>query len=113
VFHGVFILHKLHTVRQVSFQIERLSKIDNNRKMGTEKREKTGGRQKGTPNRTTAEIRSRLQDFVFKTLEEEIDKNDGWSSDISTKDKLDFIAKILPLILSRPTANDITGEGIK
>jgi hypothetical protein len=70
--------------------------------------EKTGGRQKGTPNKTTSEIRTKLQDFIAQTIDEAIINTDVvWGdASLTLKEKMDFIVKILPLILPRPIAFD-------
>jgi len=62
------------------------------------KREKTGGRKKGTPNQTTKELRNLFADFVnanISTLQADFDK-------LEPKDRLYFIDKIARLILPPP-----------
>lgn len=65
-------------------------------------RQKTGGRQKGTGNKTTSEIRAKLQVLIDTTVQEVLDQGE-WQSEITLKEKMDFIAKIIPYVLSRPT----------
>jgi len=55
------------------------------------KREKTGGREKGTPNKLTSDLRQKINDFL----------DDNWSSlqkdfnNLDPKDKLIFFEKLL------------------
>ena len=56
---------------------------------------KTGGRQQGTPNRLTKEIRSVLKDFVHKEMEmlpEHIES-------LETEDRIQLLIKIIPFHL--------------
>lgn len=58
---------------------------------------KTGGRQQGTPNRLTKEIRSVLKDFVHKEMEllpEHIET-------LETEARLQLLIKIIPFVLPR------------
>lgn len=84
--------------------MNKLSKVVKNRK-DMNKREKTGGRSKGTPNKTTAELRKLLTDFVsvnITTLQTEFDK-------LEPKEKLSIIEKMMRLILP-PVKNEDNNE---
>ncbi len=58
---------------------------------------KTGGRQKGTPNRITQDVREVLSDF----FEREVANIDGYFDAIDPKDRLTFIMKLLPYMLPK------------
>ena len=63
---------------------------------------KTGGRNKGTPNQITKELRTLLKDVIFneiETLPEQLNKLD-------TKDRLEIITRLLPFILPKCLAID-------
>lgn len=67
------------------------------------KREKTGGRQKGTPNRITKNIRSMLNDFMLRKFE----NIDQYFNPLTDKDKIYFIVNMTPYVLSKnPVEND-------
>ena len=68
------------------------------------KRIKHGGRQAGTPNKMTSEIRAKLQGIVTR----EIDILTNQLHQMTTKERLDFIAKILPYILPRLESIQVT-----
>ena len=58
---------------------------------------KTGGRQQGTPNRLTKEIRSVLKDFVHQEIEllsEHIET-------LETESRIQLLIKIIPFVLPR------------
>lgn len=59
------------------------------------KRNKTGGRQKGTPNRSTGEIRSLLSGILCKEIEK-IPKHLGV---IDPEKRLQILIKLLPYII--------------
>lgn len=69
---------------------------------------KTGGREQGTPNKLTRELRTLLKDIVFNELEnlrENLDK-------LETKDRLELTYKFARLVIPQPeTVNPFTGEG--
>ena len=65
---------------------------------------KTGGRTKGTPNRTTAETKQLLQSIVSK----ELDKLGAMLEQLEPNDRINAIAKLLPYIL--PKQNEIAVE---
>lgn len=58
---------------------------------------KTGGRQKGTSNKITKDLRVLLKDLVNKELTE-IDK---LLEDVEPRDRLEFIIKLLPYTLPK------------
>lgn len=58
---------------------------------------KFGGRQKGTPNRLTRELRAVLKDLIheeLETLQETLDHLDP-------KDRLEVLVKLLPYVLPK------------
>jgi len=64
---------------------------------------KFGGRQKGTPNRLTRELRAVLKDLIHKeleTLQERLDHLDP-------KERLEVLVKLLPYVLPKvsPTSH--------
>lgn len=61
------------------------------------KRQKTGGRQKGTPNKSTAELKDILTNFVSQ----KIDEISADYDELSAHDRLLFITKILPYIVPK------------
>ncbi|WP_374398668.1 hypothetical protein [Flavobacterium sp.] len=66
-----------------------------------EKRAKTGGRAKGTPNKTTAETKQLLQNVVTKQIE----KLETTLSKLEPVDRVNALSKLLPYIL--PKQQDI------
>lgn len=65
---------------------------------------KTGGRTKGTVNKTTAETKEILKNIVSV----EIDNINGLLDKLEPKERLDVIIKLLPYIL--PKQNEIAVE---
>jgi hypothetical protein len=63
---------------------------------------KTGGRQAGTPNKLTKEIRAILKDFLYNELELLPDHING----LEAKERLEIIIKLLPFIL--PKVNPVS-----
>ena len=60
-------------------------------------REKTGGRQKGTLNKATANLKATIQGIVerqFETLEDDLEQMDG-------KDKVNAVLKLIEYILPK------------
>ena len=53
---------------------------------------KFGGRQKGTPNKLTKELRSVLKDVLY----EEIDRLPERLDELDTKDRLELLIKLMP-----------------
>jgi hypothetical protein len=58
---------------------------------------KTGGRTKGTPNRTTTETKELLQ----KIVSNELDNLQDLLEDLNPKERLDVVIKLLPYILPK------------
>lgn len=68
--------------------------------------EKTGGRQKGTPNKLNAEIRERFKQLVDNNLE-------GLQSDLESlkpSDRVKFIIELAKFVVPTLKAVDITSE---
>lgn len=66
--------------------------------------QKFGGRAKGTPNKLTAEIRDLISEFVRG----EIDHLERGSLTLSTKERIDMIAKLLPYVLPKISEDVLT-----
>ncbi len=58
---------------------------------------KTGGRQKGTSNKVTQDVRALLKELVSK----EISNIDNLLKDAEPKDRLEFIVRLLPYTLPK------------
>ena len=58
---------------------------------------KFGGRQKGTPNRLTKELRTILKDVLYNELE----KIEELLESLEPKERLELVIKILPFIISK------------
>jgi len=72
-----------------------------------EKRQKYGGRKKGTPNKDTKKLRERISDLIdnnFDTIQADIDQ-------LEPKERLDFLVKLFEYGL--PKLQRITHEGNK
>jgi hypothetical protein len=65
---------------------------------------KTGGRKKGTPNKTTAELKSWVFQFVTDNLEE-FKKQ---FKDLDKEQQIVIVMKLLPYILPKQTENKIS-----
>ena len=67
---------------------------------------KTGGRQKGTPNRVNASIKVRIKDFILKNEEHMV------NAFINAKpnEKLNFWYKMLNLVCAKQTSSKDDGE---
>jgi hypothetical protein len=68
-----------------------------------EKRTKTGGRAKGTPNRTTAETKQLLQNVVTKQIE----KLETTLNKLEPVDRVNALSKLLPYILPKQQGVEI------
>jgi hypothetical protein len=68
------------------------------------KKEKTGGRTKGTPNRTTNEIRERFQKLVDDNLEQL--END--IKDLEPKERIKSILELSKFVLPTLKATELT-----
>ena len=58
---------------------------------------KFGGRQKGTPNRLTKELRTILKDLIYEELETLQER----LSQLETQERLEVIIKLLPKVLPK------------
>ena len=58
---------------------------------------KYGGRQKGTPNRLTKELRTILKDILYNELEE----IEGLLDSLEPKVRLELVIKLIPFILPK------------
>jgi hypothetical protein len=58
---------------------------------------KYGGRQKGTPNRLTKELRTILKDIFYNELE----KMEELLESLEPKERLELVIKILPFMLPK------------
>ena len=63
---------------------------------------KYGGRQKGTPNRMTKELRSILKDILYQELEEIEERLDV----LEPKTRIELLIKMMPFVL--PKTNSIS-----
>ena len=63
---------------------------------------KFGGREKGTPNRLTKELRSVLKDIVYQELE----KIEEHLDELEPKERLELVLKLMPYTL--PKVNNIS-----
>ena len=68
---------------------------------------KTGGRQKGTPNRVTKELRSLLKDILYNELE----SIEVRLEDLTPKERIEILIKLMPyafpkLEKAHPTTNE-------
>ena len=61
---------------------------------------KFGGRQKGTPNKLTKELRSVLKDALY----EEIDRLPERLDELDTKDRLELLVKLMPFVFPKVQA---------
>jgi hypothetical protein len=58
---------------------------------------KYGGRQKGTPNKLTKEIRTVLKDLIYKELDEIKEHLDS----VEPKQRIEIIIKLIPYVLPK------------
>ena len=71
---------------------------------------KTGGRQKGTPNKLTKEMRDVLKGVVAEELEGLPQRFD----ELDTKDRIELFIKLLPFVLPKTQSISHTkGEGLE
>lgn len=71
---------------------------------------KTGGREQGTPNKLTKELRTVLKEFLFKELQDlpvHLNK-------LESKDRLEILVRLLPYVLPKVEAvNYDSGEPLE
>ena len=60
---------------------------------------KYGGRQKGTPNKLTKELRSVLKDILYQELEQIQEHLDA----LNPKERVELLIKLMPYILPKVT----------
>ena len=58
---------------------------------------KFGGRQKGTPNKLTKELRSVLKDVLY----EELDRLPERLDELDTKNRLELLVKLMPFVFPK------------
>ena len=68
------------------------------------KGKKTGGRDKGTPNVITKEIREILHELI----ETELQTIDEKLGTLTTKERLEVVIKLLPYVMPKMEQNEIT-----
>jgi hypothetical protein len=61
---------------------------------------KYGGRQKGTPNRMTKELRSVLKDILYQELEEVQER----LKLLEPKERIELLIKLMPYVLPKVTS---------
>ena len=61
---------------------------------------KFGGRQKGTPNRMTKELRTVLKDLLYEEIEELRERLNG----LEPKERIELIIKLMPFALPKVTS---------
>jgi hypothetical protein len=70
------------------------------------KGKKTGGRNKGTPNKTTSEIRELINELSFKYLDDDLSK-------LEPKDRLLILTKLLSYSIPRPATNEEDNDSME
>jgi hypothetical protein len=61
---------------------------------------KYGGRQKGTPNKLTKELRSVLKDILYQELEQIQERLDA----LKPKQRIELLIKLMPYVLPKVTS---------
>ena len=69
---------------------------------------KSGGRQRGTPNRLTASLRQKIGEFVEKKLDE---LEEMWDQEMEVKEKLQLLKDLLKMVLPPPKEPPEEEEG--
>jgi hypothetical protein len=69
---------------------------------------KTGGRQKGTPNKTTAQMKETLSAFVFEQLEKIQDEDSQMWKELNVSQRIELLTKLIPYVL--PKQQEATNE---
>jgi hypothetical protein len=68
--------------------------------MANNTRKKYGGRQKGTPNKLTKELRSVLKDILYQELEQIQEHLDA----LKSKERIELLIKLMPYVLPKVTS---------
>lgn len=68
---------------------------------------KTGGRQKGTPNKVTAPLKELIKQFAIDKWPEFLE---SWEHMESNKDKCDAYTKVLQYLLPKMASVDVSGK---
>ena len=68
--------------------------------MANNTRKKYGGRQKGTPNKLTKELRSVLKDILYQELEQIKERLDA----LKPKERIELLIKLMPYVLPKVTS---------
>lgn len=67
---------------------------------------KTGGRQAGTPNKVTAEVKK----AIAQVVQDEVHKLSERMDELTAKERIDVLTKLLPYTLPRITERNMTTE---
>lgn len=78
-------------------EMEKNNKIKNKMETENEKRVKTGGRQVGTPNKTTKTVRELLE----TALNQELERLPIYLAELPINDRINLIIKLLPYIVPK------------
>ena len=62
---------------------------------------KTGGRQKGTPNKTTTEMKEKLSAFVFNQIEKIQAKDEEVFGALGIAHRIELLTKLIPYVLPK------------
>ena len=68
--------------------------------MANTTRKKYGGRQKGTPNKLTKELRTLLKDIIY----DELEGLQEYLGALNPKDRVELLIKLMPFILPKTTS---------
>jgi hypothetical protein len=68
--------------------------------MANNTRKKYGGRQKGTPNKLTKELRSVLKDILYQELEQIQERLDA----LKPRERVELLIKLMPYVLPKVTS---------
>ena len=67
---------------------------------------KTGGRQKGTPNKLTSDLRENLNDIITS----EINNLTTLLNDLPNEKRLDYIIKLMPYVMPKLNNIEVTSD---
>ena len=67
---------------------------------------KTGGRQKGTPNKLTSDLRENLNNIILS----EIDNLTTLLNDLPNEKRLDYIIKLMPYVIPKLNNIEVTSD---